>query len=965
VPLTHFLLVARPRRLGAILAFCSCLATTVLGGFTDRSFEKLGVTSRALQRPDGNIWVIYEQPQDDHDIVDRFDVPGLFKTALVTNTGERVPGSDRLCELGNRFTYGFFAMATQADNKLLLGTETGEFFRLNADGSLDSAFNPQVSQVVGTVAVQSDGKILVAPELVRLNADGSRDSSFNAQLANESPGTITLQSSGKIVVAVGSAPYLKRLNPDGSADPTFAANLPAEIYSILRLPNDALLVRVFQFDSNGQTVFSLVRLNADGSNDPGFHPDSRFHEWFSAQSDGKVLAAFRESSTGNFFLGRMNGDGTLDSSFQIYPAGQLDNDASPISAAFVQPDGSILAEIISPTDGQQFLRFSSTGVLDLDSKVPFRIPAPLTKLAPQPDGKLLTGGDFNFVDRVKTGALVRFEADGNLDLGFHPQLLGATTTANDLDVQKDGGILSSILRIESGTAVYANERLTPTGDADSTFAFQNLDRVFKVGSGSKIITGEYYTGVRRLLSDGSIDPEFAPTVTYFDGNFGSFTAFAIQPDAKVVVVGNALFESGQFHAAPLKAAVRRLNATGGLDNTFVAPEFPVRSRFNCVALQPDGKVLLGGRFVFNDGSGVANLIRLNPDGSVDHTFVAAPDYTVSAILVERSGTIVIGGGFSSVNGQPAARVARLDSNGQLDPDFALDTRGGAVYALAQLGDGRIVAGGEFGLAISPALVPARLRNISSRMFVDTGDNALIAGIIVAGSGEKKLLARAIGPSLASAGIATPLADPVLELRDANGALLSSNDDWQQSPDTQAIIESGIPPGDPRESALIATLPGNGSTYTAVVRPARGASGIGLVELYDLDPPESSARLANLSSRGRVLEGDKAMISGFIVEGSASMGPVKVVLRGLGPTTLLSGVLQDPILELHDSSDAIGINDDWKQTQQPDIEASGIPPRDDRESVILRWVPLAPYTAVLRGKDNGTGIGLLEIYDVTK
>jgi hypothetical protein len=250
------------------------------------------------------------------------------------------------------------------------------------------------------------------------------------------------------------------------------------------------------------------------------------------------------------------------------------------------------------------------------------------------------------------------------------------------------------------------------------------------------------------------------------------------------------------------------------------------------------------------------------------------------------------------------------------------------------------------------------------MFVDNGDNALIAGVILAGSGEKKLLARAIGPSLTNAGITSPLQDPILELRNSNGALITSNDDWQQSPDKQAIVDSGLPPGDARESALVATLPANGSTYTAIVRPARGSSGIGLVELYDLDPPASSARFANISSRGNVLGGDKAMISGFIISGSASMGPVKALVRGIGPTIPLPGTLQDPTLELRDSSRVIATNDDWKQTQQSDIEATGIPPVNDRESAVLRWFPMGPHTAILRGKDNGTGIGLLEIYDLT-
>jgi hypothetical protein len=113
----------------------------------------------------------------------------------------------------------------------------------------------------------------------------------------------------------------------------------------------------------------------------------------------------------------------------------------------------------------------------------------------------------------------------------------------------------------------------------------------------------------------------------------------------------------------------------------------------------------------------------------------------------------------------------------------------------------------------------------------------------------------------------------------------------------------------------------------------------------------------------VLAGDKAMIAGFIVDGSPSMGPVKVLLRGIGPTIPLPGALQDPTLELHDSSGVTGGNDDWKKTQQSDIEATGIPPGDDRESAMLRWIPTGLHTAVLRGLDNGTGIGLLELYDV--
>ena len=952
----------RPRLLLTIVALCSGLATTAVGDIAGHSFEKQGQSSRALQRPDGNIWVIYQQSQNEHDVINYFDVPRLFKTAIFSNTGDHVAGSDRLFETGNRFTFGFFAMATQTDNKLLLGIETGQFFRLNADGALDTSFNPQVSQGVGAVAVQPDGKVLVVPELVRLNPNGSKDPSFISQLGNESPSLIALQSSGKLVVDVGSPPYLKRLNTNGSIDPGFVANLPENVYSILILADDSILVRLYHVDPvGGSTTFMLQRLKADGSADPAFHPDARFDIWYAVQLDGKVLAGFRDQTTGDFFLGRMNLDGTLDSSYQTYPVGQLPDDRSPISAVFVQPDGTILAEIVSPTEGEQFLRFSSSGVLDPGSKTPFKIPAPVTKLAAQFDGKFLASGDFNFVDDARVGALVRLDNNGVLDGAFHPLMFAANTTGTDLDLQSSDSILFSLF--SPGTA--SRMRLTPDGSVDPAFVLQNLGQYFKVRADDKIVTSDLSNTVGRLLSDGNVDPAFSRTSVSFGGTQGNLIAgFAIQTDGKIVVAGNGvLFAS--IHSEPLKAGVVRLNPDGGIDSSFNPPAFGNPTRFNCVATQPDGKVLLGGRFNANDGSGVANLVRLNPDGSVDHTFAAVPDYTVSAILVEDTGTILIGGGFSNINGQPAARVARLGPNGQLDSSFTLDTGGGAVYALTVLANGSVVAGGEFGVVASPALPASRLRNISSRMFVGTGDNALIGGIIITGSGEKKLLLRGIGPSLTGAGVNEALEDPNLELRDSNGALIASNDDWQTSPDKQAIIDTTLAPTNPKEAAILASVPANNSTYTAIVRPARGTPGIGLVEVYDLDADSSSSKLANISARGNVLTGDKALIGGFIVAGPTPAAPTGVLVRGLGPSIPLPGVLQDPTLELHRGSATPATNDDWKQTQRYLIEQTTIPPKDDRESALVRLASPGAYTAIIRGKDSSTGIGLLEIYDVTK
>jgi hypothetical protein len=327
----------------------------------------------------------------------------------------------------------------------------------------------------------------------------------------------------------------------------------------------------------------------------------------------------------------------------------------------------------------------------------------------------------------------------------------------------------------------------------------------------------------------------------------------------------------------------------------------------------------------------------------------------------------MGGGFSSVNGSAAPGVARIQPNGQVDSNFYFDS-GGAVDALLKLADGRIVAGGAFGLTVSPS---SRLRNISTRMRVDAADNALIGGIIVTGDGTKKVLLRGLGPSLASSGINGALQNPYLELHDANGALIASNDDWQQSADAQAIVDTTIPPTDSREAAILATLQAGGAAYTAVLRPASGSGGIGLVEVYDLDGDGSRSKLANTSTRGNVSNGDNVMISGFILGGPANAAPTKILIRALGPSLPVSGGLQDPMLELHQSSATLATNDDWKQTQRTEIENTTIPPKDDRESAITMTLPPAAtgfsgnYTTIIRGKNDSGGIALLEVYDVGK
>ena len=265
------------------------------------------------------------------------------------------------------------------------------------------------------------------------------------------------------------------------------------------------------------------------------------------------------------------------------------------------------------------------------------------------------------------------------------------------------------------------------------------------------------------------------------------------------------------------------------------------------------------------------------------------------------------------------------------------------------------------LGIPPG--PSHLLNISTRLRVQPGDNALIGGFIITGSAPKRVVLRALGPSLTSSGIQEPLSDPVLELYDSAGVLLASNDNWKENQPVE-IQQSGVPPTNDTEPAIVISLePGPG--YTAVVRGKSNAMGIALVEVYDLSPQADSV-LANISTRGFVEAGNSVMIGGFIL-GGGSGGSSKVVVRALGPSLVHSGAkntLPDPTLELRDGNGALVIsNNDWRDTQQGEIEQIHLAPSEAVESALIANLPAGHYTTIVAGKDGGTGIALVEAYNL--
>jgi hypothetical protein len=254
-------------------------------------------------------------------------------------------------------------------------------------------------------------------------------------------------------------------------------------------------------------------------------------------------------------------------------------------------------------------------------------------------------------------------------------------------------------------------------------------------------------------------------------------------------------------------------------------------------------------------------------------------------------------------------------------------------------------------------------NVATRLRVEPGDHALIAGLIVSGVEPKKVIVRGIGPSLGNFGVPGPLADPIIELYDAAGQLLARNDNWRSNQESE-IQDSGVAPTNDLESAIVATLsPGN---YTSVLRGNGNGTGVGLVDAYDLSPGTRS-HLANVSTRGFVSTGDNVMIGGFIVTDNG--GGTTVVVRAIGPSLATAGIpdaMSDTYLELHNPNGSLlDFNDNWLSAFGADeIRAAHLAPTDDRESALYKRLPPGNYTAIVRGKTNSVvGVALVEIYDL--
>jgi len=393
-------------------------------------------------------------------------------------------------------------------------------------------------------------------------------------------------------------------------------------------------------------------------------------------------------------------------------------------------------------------------------------------------------------------------------------------------------------------------------------------------------------------------------------------------------------------------------------------------------LLPDGRVLVVG--------GLDRCNYTNPLASAELYDPASGIWTATGSLSiarrRSTATLLPNGKVLVAGGDDGTTV--LSSAELYDPASGIWTSTGSLvtarrhHIAALLPNGKVlIAGGYDGsnnilssseLYVGPS-APTALLNIATRMRVLTGDRVLIGGFIITGPEQKRVLIRGVGPSLN--GVGGTLSDPTLELHQG-AATLAMNDNWKtrtSGTSQQADIEATtIAPANDLEPAILVTLsPG---AYTAILGGKNGGTGVGLVEVYDLGQGANS-KLANISTRGFVDIGDNVMIGGLIVGGGTGDGLARVVVRALGPSVPVTGALENPTLDLHDGSGTlVSSNDNWKTrpdgtSQQAEIEATGIQPTNDLESALVRTLPAGSYTAIVRGMNSTTGVGLVETYNL--
>jgi uncharacterized delta-60 repeat protein len=632
--------------------------------------------------------------------------------------------------------YAVLALALQPDGKLLIGgdftsyngTPRNLIARLNADGSLDASFNPGsgANFEVHALALQSDGKVLIGGtftsyngtprnRIARLNADGSLDASFNpGSGANSSVYALALQPDGKLLIGGDFTSYngtprnrIARLNADGSLDASFNPGTGADtsVRALALQPDGKLLIGGEFISYNGTPRNRIARLNADGSLDASFNPGTGANGWVLAlalQPDGKLLIGGEFTTyngTPSNRIARLNAEGSLDASFNPGSGANFE-----FHALALQPDGKLLIggtfTSYNGTSRNGIARLNADGSLDASFNPGTGANGLVLALALKPDGKLLIGGEFISYNGITRNRIARLNADGSLDASFNPGT-GANSWVLALALQPDGKLLIA--------GYFTNYNDTPRNGIARLNADGSLDASFNPGTGAnglvlalalqpdgKVLIGGTFTSyngtprnrIARLNADGSLDASFNPGT----GANSWVWALALQPDGKLLIGGDFI-----NYAFTPSNRIARLNADGSFDASFY-PGTGANNSVVSLALQPDGKVLIGGTFTSFNGTPRYCIARLNADGSLDASFNpgTGSDTSVLALALQPDGKLLIGGGFTAYNGTPRNHIARLNADGSLDASFNPGTgANSSVSSLALQPDGKVLIGGVF------------------------------------------------------------------------------------------------------------------------------------------------------------------------------------------------------------------------------------------------------------------------------
>lgn len=643
---------------------------------------------------------------------------------------------------GDGFNAIVHTLFLQPDNNLIVGGEytslngipSSYLTRLQPDGTIDESFDTGTgfNGKVYSSNVQPDGKILVggnfsayngksAGRFVRINSDGSYDSSFNTVVATAS-GTgiiydIGLQSDGKIIIVGTFTKYnnatvnkIARILPDGSLDASFITKGSAlQISKVRVLPNGKILA-VGNFTSFNEVASNrIIRLNSDGSVDRDFNIGTGFDDNVNAvevQPYGKILLGGNFTSYNGITanrIARLNPDGTRDFSF----LGSGFNNV--VQFVKIDSEGNIMAggSFTGRYDGvtvNHVAFLNSDGTIKPDFDMGTGPASTVWTLANDSEGSWFIGGTFSVFDGQNQGRLAKVNFEGEQDTGYLASGIGFDNSVLKIIPLENlkTVVLGNFTKFNNNPA-FRIARLLEDGSFDPDFntgltGANNLIKTAVVQSDGKIILGGNFTKyndqvcnrIIRIFPDGSIDNSF----NIGSGFNSQIYAMALQSDSKIIIAGNFTRYNGDLSII----RIVRLLPDGSNDPTFNAG-LSADAIIDDILIQPDGKILVGGRFTTFNNQQYHHLVRLNADGSIDTSFNIGDgfDKNVYSLALQSDGKIIVGGSFLIYNKSSQKRILRLNSNGSLDTSFdsGIGFNKGDVRAILVQPDDRILVGGTF------------------------------------------------------------------------------------------------------------------------------------------------------------------------------------------------------------------------------------------------------------------------------